>query len=361
MHNSLEEIDRVDAMVFPLLELSTPYLLVPDVKNNERLTHYIRIAEKLIDQSLKSTKKELASMNTFMVIFDKRVDNIIIDLKRRSFALQQEMSLAEDGVAVPVEAAPDSPAKGKAEEEGQSPKRKAKDNDDDDSYGAGSDEDQGEEEGYQGNEMAYKSVEIDDGLMRDELAHLRGMVWKIQESVHNQYDYGLVHLDCTAYKERILSHCESLIEHLESHLRDEFTHKMKTINLEITGVKGKLDERVDSIDAVIMLLDYIDALKNQDNKIADIMTMIADLAARMEYIESVKVMFPDHQYQEFLHMRNWPRAFKSYIEVRREELLSQKDSLYQKMSREIDEIFVKIEEFKETIKEAVVRGLVVND
>lgn len=31
------------------------------------------------------------------------------------------------------------------------------------------------------------------------------------------------------------------------------------------------------------------------------------------------------------------------------------------MSREIDEIFVKIEEFKETIKEAVVRGLVIND
>lgn len=88
MHSSLKEIERIDGIVFPLVKLDNQYLLIPDVKNNERLTHYIRLIEKLIDQSLKSTKKELQNLSQLMSIFDKRQDIIILDLKRRSFQLQ---------------------------------------------------------------------------------------------------------------------------------------------------------------------------------------------------------------------------------------------------------------------------------
>jgi len=73
--------------VFPLLKLEDPYLMVPDVKNNEKLSHYVRVIEKLIDQCLKSTKRELHNINSYMYIFEKRVDNIILDLKKRSFSL----------------------------------------------------------------------------------------------------------------------------------------------------------------------------------------------------------------------------------------------------------------------------------
>jgi hypothetical protein len=73
--------------VFPLLKLEDPYLMVPDVKNNEKLSHYVRVIEKLIDQCLKSTKSELQNINSYMYIFEKRVDNIILDLKKRSFSL----------------------------------------------------------------------------------------------------------------------------------------------------------------------------------------------------------------------------------------------------------------------------------
>jgi hypothetical protein len=34
-------------------------------------------------------------MNSFMGIFDKKVENLILDLKKRSFQLQQEISMAE--------------------------------------------------------------------------------------------------------------------------------------------------------------------------------------------------------------------------------------------------------------------------
>lgn len=74
--------------MFPLLQLEDPYLLVPDVQSNEKLSHYVQVINKLIEQCLKPTKKELHTIGTYMTIFDKRVDNIILDLKKRSFELQ---------------------------------------------------------------------------------------------------------------------------------------------------------------------------------------------------------------------------------------------------------------------------------
>lgn len=124
---------------------------------------------------------------------------------------------------------------------------------------------------------------------------------------------------------------------------------------------GKLDMDVASIDDVIMLLDYIESLKNQDNKIGDIEVMIDELTRRMSYIESVEIIFPGTQYFDFLHIRNWPRTFRAYIENRKVDLLSKKDSLYQEMSVEIAEIFGKIRMFKATIQEVLGKGLVAAD
>jgi len=62
MHGALQQIDRIDGLVFPLLQLEDPHLLVPDVKHNEKLSHYVRIVDQLIEQSLKSTKRELQNI-----------------------------------------------------------------------------------------------------------------------------------------------------------------------------------------------------------------------------------------------------------------------------------------------------------
>ena len=94
----------------------------------------------------------------------------------------------------------------------------------------------------------------------------------------------------------------------------------------------------ESIDDVIFLLDYIDSLKKQDNKIGDISLMIDDLAKRMDYIDGVEIRFPDAQYSEFLEIRNWPRTFKQYIEARKQALLAQKEELHKEMSKEIEEV-----------------------
>jgi hypothetical protein len=123
--------------------------------------------------------------------------------------------------------------------------------------------------------------------MKEELFKLRANIWKILEGLNNQYDFGLVCFDCTKFKNKILSHVRGIIDHLEGYIKTDFLHKQRNIQSEILLVKGKLDMEVDSIDDVIMLLDYIDSLKNQGDKVGDIKVMIDELAKRWIYIESV--------------------------------------------------------------------------
>ena len=63
------------------------------------------------------------------------------------------------------------------------------------------------------------------------------------------------------------------------------------------------------IDEVILLLDYIDSLKQDESKIEEINSMIDRLTMKMDYIEKLEVLFKDDMYLDFLHLRNWPRTF----------------------------------------------------
>jgi len=65
-------------------------------------------------------------------------------------------------------------------------------------------------------------------------------------------------------------------------------------------------------------------LKGSDNKVSDIKVEIDKLAEQMNFVYTLKVMFADKEFQEFLNIRNWPRTFNKWIQIRKEELLAQK-------------------------------------
>lgn len=215
MHEALNEIDRVDSLVFPLLQLDSPFLPRPDAKNDKKLQSYVRLIELVIEQSLKATRKEMQAIATFMPIFEKRVDRVILDLKKRSFALQQNGS---DGGQTPVMS---GSGRGVDKSFASGDKHKGDDTDGNDDTSVLEEESDGGGAGgagYAGNDLAYKAVEIDEGLLSDELTYLRTLVWKIRETVHSNYDFGLVYLDCSRFKERIVGHVQNLVRHLERHL-----------------------------------------------------------------------------------------------------------------------------------------------
>lgn len=57
---------------------------------------------------------------------------------------------------------------------------------------------------------------------------------------------------------------------------------------------------------------------------SDIKVEIDKLAEQMNFVYTLKVMFADKEFQEFLNIRNWPRTFNKWIQIRKEELLAQK-------------------------------------
>lgn len=133
---------------------------------------------------------------------------------------------------------------------------------------------------------------------------------------------------------------------------------MKNVKSEISTVKGRLDEKAESIDEVISLLEYIDTLKRTDNKVAEIQIFIDNMQKGMHFIDSVQVMFDDDQYLDFLNIRNWPRSFNQWIQVRKEQLLDQKRKLIDEMKEETNQVFLKMLDFKKQIKEVLKMGLV---
>lgn len=91
---------------------------------------------------------------------------------------------------------------------------------------------------------------------------------------------------------------------------------MRIVTNEINAFKGRLDENVSSIDDVIALLAYIDTLKRQDNKVEEIADYIDLLAKKAEFIESLKILFPEETMIRYWHLRNWPRTIDTWIKQR---------------------------------------------
>ena len=49
LHDSTQNLKRVDAIVFPLLEIDSKYITQPDIRTNPKLIFVIKILERLLD------------------------------------------------------------------------------------------------------------------------------------------------------------------------------------------------------------------------------------------------------------------------------------------------------------------------
>lgn len=129
----------------------------------------------------------------------------------------------------------------------------------------------------------------------------------------------------------------------------EISEKQALIENDIQNVTGRLNEDVSSIDDVITMLDYIESLKMQDNKVEEISNHINDLKTKMIYSDKLELIYSDGHYKRYLEMRNWPRTFTKWIETKKQQLLSAKENLFKEMSKETDMVFNKIRSFADTI------------
>lgn len=104
--------------------------------------------------------------------------------------------------------------------------------------------------------------------------------------------------------------------------------KMEKIIHEIKVVRNKLEEEAESIDEVMMLLDYIEIVKRPESKIDELTSSIRNLKQKMDYILELEITFEGHEFQTYLALLHWPVEFRAWIEKRKLSLLSAKENLF---------------------------------
>lgn len=62
--------------------------------------------------------------------------------------------------------------------------------------------------------MAYKSVEIDPTLLRNEIESIRQHRYSVLEDISNHYDFGMLYIDCQPFKKTVVEHCIALEEEI---------------------------------------------------------------------------------------------------------------------------------------------------
>jgi hypothetical protein len=106
-----------------------------------------------------------------VTIFDKKTESIIIELKKQTFEKQNEASSKSNS---DVEGSDDEPGEHSEQQESSEEEDMLAD------FGG-----DGERGKFKGNEMAYKSVEIDEALMKEELFGIRATKWSIMQSIQD--------------------------------------------------------------------------------------------------------------------------------------------------------------------------------
>jgi hypothetical protein len=198
-----------------------------------------------------------------------------------------------------------------------------------------------------GAETLLRSLDIDREIFREELFSLRDQYWEIQEDILNTYDFGLLLMECGPIKDKITKHIKKLIGQLENYQVKDFLVRMLSIQKEIKLVTQKIeDSPAESIDEVMMLLDYIEVVRRPESKVDEISGSIWAMKAKMDFMLEMEIMLDAEAFKGYLDLVSWPMTFRRYLDRRRFDLLSAKEKLFALMASEKAIVYDKIAEIK---------------
>jgi hypothetical protein len=75
-------------------------------------------------------------------------------------------------------------------------------------------------------EREIRKVTIDQSTYRNKYNDLIDSYWKCQNEVSEQYNFGLVTLDCRKFKKEVITKYEKLIEEFKKSLLDDFENAL---------------------------------------------------------------------------------------------------------------------------------------
>lgn len=73
----------------------------------------------------------------------------------------------------------------------------------------------------------------------------------MMNDIREEYDFGLILLDCTEFKRNTLENVKSLIEQLEEHIRSDFVQDLKQLHDHNQIMWNKVTKHFDDVDEII--------------------------------------------------------------------------------------------------------------
>ena len=114
----------------------------------------------------------------------------------------------------------------------------------------------------------------------------------MMNDIKDEYDFGLILLDCAEFKENTLSNVKLLIEQLEEHIRNEFVIDLKELHGHNKIMWNKVTQSFDDVDKIIEQIDYISSVKN-DEIFEEISDKVLQLSKRFNFLSILHISLPE--------------------------------------------------------------------
>ena len=113
-------------------------------------------------------------------------------------------------------------------------------------------------------------IEIPEEEYNEWFAELNRAYWDILIKFPNTINFGLILLDLEPAKKAITLKIQQLLTRLSTEVIGKFTEKMKSIYDNFSLIESKISASHDSIDAVIMQIEYIKTLSKNEHILEDL-------------------------------------------------------------------------------------------
>jgi hypothetical protein len=179
---------------------------------------------------------------------------------------------------------------------------------------------------------------------------LREAYWNVLLEIDSEYDYGIIVLDCSLFKKMVSKHIENLIKQLNDFILNEFLGKMNSLYHQYDMVEKRATEKANTIDDVIVLLEFIENIQRPEDLLEDLETQLEELKSRKNFIDELALPLVSSDFEKLLHLLSFPMRLRILLVKRKFSLENEREVLSSQMAEEKDKVLKAIMTFRESFE-----------
>ena len=114
---------------------------------------------------------------------------------------------------------------------------------------------------------------------------------------------------------------------LSKYVITEFLGKMNNLFNQFEVIEKKATEKVETIDEVIHLIDYIDKIQKNDDMMTELENYLDVIKNRKDFIDTLQLRLLDSDFQKYLNLFSYPNRLKTLLLQRKLDLENERVKL----------------------------------